>query len=201
MMPIVINSSITVPSANSSLLPNSLRHDWYGNPVEHPIHFSLALTAECLCITVQIDKTPVCHPRDGINPFVTGLWEYDVFELFIKQTDSATYTEINLGAKGSWWACHFSDYRIARASDQSKEMPPARFEQLSDKGWHASYTIPLAAAGLPKAAEWHKLSLQVTAIQHYPEFPVYLAWNTPVDREPDFHYLAHLDAPSFTFVD
>jgi hypothetical protein len=171
---------------------NTLHKNWFGAPVSEPIQFTIELEPESLCVTVATSKLPTTHPLDGKQPFVEGLWEFDVFELFIRSKGSSSYTEINLAPSGSWWACQFTEYR-KRAEIQLIVQSKIGFESKLEKGWHATYRIPYQAISLPPAANWLEMQVQATAIQHYGQSQQFLAWNVPLDREPDFHFLDHLE--------
>ena len=85
------------------------------------------------------------NPRADAHPdtFTSGLWQHDVGELFIKHAEDDRYLEINLGPRGSWWACLLGCYRQpAGDPEQAPFVPKSIASEITETSWETRLTIP-----------------------------------------------------------
>lgn len=172
-----------------------LTHEWYGKAVCPPVQFAFTLEDDFLCFSAKRSAAAVIHPQAKPGAFQAELWMYDVAEFFIAAAEGTPYMEVNLCPNGAWWACLFSETRVAAAGGE----PPVGVQaagQISDLGWECSIRIPvseLAARGINP----ENCRLTATAILDTPQ-QIFLTTAPDLSGEPDFHRppsweLAHID--------
>lgn len=62
--------------------------------------------------TFRVKAKGVGNPEAGsLRSRIEGLWEGEVFELFLASTDASKYLEINLDKAGNWWDMGFNEVR------------------------------------------------------------------------------------------
>jgi hypothetical protein len=62
-----------------------------------------------------------------------GLWRTTCLECFVRESNSALYTEWNFSPSGNWWACEFDRYREA-ARRQPGGLRPAQIQVRKNEG-------------------------------------------------------------------
>lgn len=109
---------------------------------------------------------------------------YDVAEFFIAATEGTPYLEVNLCPNGAWWACWFSETRVANPD----AIAPAGVQAsgtLAADGWECSIRIPVAE--LQKhGVSIENCRLAATAILDTPQ-QIFLTTAPDLFGEPDFH--------------
>ena len=109
-----------------------LRQNWYGGEIQRPVEIFLLLDPRSLVIAWQSDIPPegFCTVQGNPNfgDFTEGLWQGDVFEVFLFQPGSEKYWEINLAPSGAWWSRIFKSYRTPDV-EQSRPNHPEIFRE------------------------------------------------------------------------
>lgn len=121
--------------------------DWFGNPAQAHIAYSLSVDERALTFEATCAKSPWHDPTDSIGDFKEGLWQKEVAEFFLLEDGSERYQEFNLAPSGAWWTGVFSSYR-----EECKPQPqPPKVTCTSDiryDSWRASMTIQREALAI-----------------------------------------------------
>lgn len=156
---------------------------WEDKAASHPARYGLYVSERSLTAIYACPIAAWTARHDNRGDFVSGLWEYDVAELFIYSTENKHYQEFNLAPSGAWWSAVFSGYRALSTAPLS---PPA-VETLcvsSEAGWNAAIRIPFSELKIPFSLEGTRINLCL--IQG--EAPRrYLSAATIETSDPDFH--------------
>ncbi|MFT4640762.1 MAG: hypothetical protein ACI8T1_004094 [Verrucomicrobiales bacterium] len=131
------------------------------------------------------------NPRADAHPdtFTSGLWQHDVGELFIKHAEDDRYLEINLGPRGSWWACLLGCYRQpAGDPEQAPFVPKSIASEITETSWETRLTIP---------AEFLQTALQLGATSRVnvcfilgpADARHHFSWAPLPHDPPDFHHV------------
>ncbi len=137
-----------VEDVQMNLLPEqSLHLDWEMNRVGTPVRFSLGLTPTALLLYAATPGTPLLSTTSSSGAFEEGLWNYDVFELFIAPEAEPGYQEFNLAANGAWWTAVFN----APREKNLNYVPPRSIEirkGLNTDGCWAALSFPISSLGI-----------------------------------------------------
>lgn len=164
----------------------ALDRDWSGEIVEPPIVWDLALDSKCLWFAARHEVSASVHPEAAPGSYKAELWRYDVAELFLADSDSGRYLELNLAPNASWWSCEFTAPRV-RAYDADCPLSgvETHAEAMPDGNWFAAMSLPLEV--LQKAVGFGKgTKANVTFILNSPN-QRFLTVVPLGDGEPDYH--------------
>jgi hypothetical protein len=181
--PVVFFSPRSISAGQVELLPRQLMtHGWFGEPLECPARYCIALDPASLWFLFQhphpLPKTRLY--RQG--QFVEGLHAYDVGELFLMD-QRGDYVEFNVSGDGAWWHMSFDGYRSRRKTVRCQS-----FLELSVKddsaGWMACLAFDRRELDITidRATRF-----QVAGYIYQDEQPTYLTTANSPDYEPDFH--------------
>jgi len=163
-----------------------LEKDWYGEKIDPPAAFGLAIDHSNLWFVATRRTPSSLHPQARPGQFTPELWKYDTAEFFISHPASGRYLEFNLAANGAWWSAEFTAPRV-RADEEDVPIPGVQaFGELSAEGsWLAAASIPLDVlkARLDFGSESR---MNVTFIVNSPE-QQFLTAVPAAEGEPDFH--------------
>lgn len=161
----------------------SITHDWYGNPLDSGLRWSLCLDDGQGVYEAYMPFAPVDGTKLEKGDFVEGLWEHDVVELFLAGS-SGRYVEFNVSAQGAWWFMAFADYRKRTSSDCERPEVSIQIDR-SEQAWQVQLQFELT----PIVAHLGEVTrVQIAGIHHATETPVYLSSRTHLGGEPDFHH-------------
>lgn len=163
-----------------------LEKDWYGNTLDVPAAFGLAIDHGSFWFVATRHKPAQIHPQARPGKFTPELWRHDVAEFFMAHPDSGRYLEFNLAPNGAWWSAEFTAPRV-RAAGEDKEMPGVKtFADLAPDGtWVAAACIPLDILRA-RVDFGESTCMNVTMIVDSPR-QRFLTASPPPDAEPDFH--------------
>ena len=164
-----------------------LEKDWYGEPLDDPAAFGLAIDHGSFWFVATRRKPASIHPNARPDKFTPELWKHDVAEFFISHPESGRYLEFNLAPNGAWWSAEFTAPRV-RADENDVEIPGVKtFSDLTPDGtWLAAASIPLDI--LQARLDFGETSrMNVTMIVDSPEQRFLTATNA-TGGEPDFHH-------------
>lgn len=168
--------------------PLRLITDWFGRPFAPPLDIFLGMSGERILFGARCEGPPRCDPATP-GDFIEGLWERDVVELFLGESDSPRYQEFNLSPRGAWWTMAFSGYRTRMTT---APLPGVRCHAAETAaGWRAAVAIPLNELTIRWSSG--RGTVNITAISGDPQRFV-----TAVDLgggEPDFHRAEHFRHP------
>lgn len=121
-----------------------LAADWFGEKLDPPAAFSLAVDPERLWFVASRQHPASLHPQARPGRFQAELWRHDVAELFLADAAGERYLELNLAPNSAWWSCEFTAPRT-RAEAEDREWPGARAhaELGADGSWVAALSLPL----------------------------------------------------------
>lgn len=159
-----------------------IRADWFGRALGWDLYARVSLTKTTLRFEVVTDLPLV--PAAKQTQFCEGLWNTEVFELFIHSDTSKRYWEYHLSPSGDWWFSAFSDYRRVEAS---AGISSNAVDVLSNayQGWNyrgiAYSPIPL------DFHEGDELPILFSGILNSGNEKLYLASVPPQCGSPDFH--------------
>lgn len=121
-----------------------LEKDWYGEKIDTPAAFGLAIDHGSLWFVASRRKPACLHPQARPGQFTPELWKFDTAEFFISHPASGRYLEFNLAANGAWWSAEFTAPRV-RADEEDVPMPGVKTfgEMSADGSWLAAASISL----------------------------------------------------------
>lgn len=163
-----------------------LQKDWYGNELDVPAGFGMAMDHGSFWFVASRRKPASLHPKARPNQFTPELWKYDTAEFFLSHPASGRYLEFNLAANGAWWSAEFIAPRVC-AHQQPLPVPGVKtYAELSPDGsWLSAASIPLDVLQA-RFGFGPKSRMNVTFIVDSPEQKFLSA--APSDGgEPDFH--------------
>ena len=187
---VILKSRENLQWGELSLPVWGLGHDWYGEKIDAPLMFSLAIDPQRLWFVAAGKSPGKIHPQARPGAYVAELWRFDCAELFLADPQSGRYLELNLAANGAWWSCEFIAPR-QRAEEADIAFPEvATFAELSPEGgWMCAMAIPLdlleARIGFIANSR-----INVNFITNSPIQQFLSATKLPGDT-PDFHQPAH----------
>ena len=161
----------------------ALREDWFGRTIEKPLRFLLHCDSDSLLFSVVIPAAfllslQTLTPKPAAGEYVEGLWNADVVELFVFDSETPCYQEFHIGPEASWWAMGFRDYR-SRDPRFTKPKGIETFEEKTAEATKLAMRLPLRLFSGRKAPSL----LNVTAILG----GQYFTWAEHEPGEPDFH--------------
>lgn len=162
-----------------------ITHQWGGTSLAEKDVVSIVVAEDALqytiCFSAAIGGS--IHAPETPAGFTDGLWEYDVFEVFVLNADG-TYLEIEVGPKNHWLAYWFASYR---KRDAQRTFDPATFTYratVEGMRWNGLFSFPKL---------WVKDGLAVTRWNFYQIRKIaegiyeYLAWQSLPEVAPDYH--------------
>lgn len=164
--------------------------DWYGEDIDPPARFALAVDGNHLWFIARRDTASTSRPGSVPGQFEPDLWTRDVAELFLSAPDSSRYWEFNLAPNGAWWVSAFGAPREALPGQAIPEGVETLARETEDS-WCSMAKIPLAAL---HGVDLRHCKLAATFIIGYPE-PVYATSALDLSGEPDFHRPMDFTAP------
>jgi len=170
-----------------------ITRDWNAEPVNPPAAYSLAVDPHRLWFVATHSQPAHIHPKARPGQFLAELWKFDVAELFLHDSNSGRYLELNLSPNGAWWSCEFTAPRErAHTEDQPWPGVETYAELAPDGGWVAAMTLPLDTL-VDRLKLGPATTGNVTFILNSPE-PQFLSAAPLGDGEPDFHRPAAFSA-------
>ncbi len=119
--------------------------DWFGSPLAPPQGYSLAIDPTHLWFLATRGAPASCAPEAPPLTFTPRLWLHDVAELFLTDTASGRYLELNLAANGAWWAAMFSSPRsLAEEVPDFEQHITTHSDADTPNAWIAAMVIPIA---------------------------------------------------------
>lgn len=112
-MLILYKSKAILSPAEITRIPlQVLDRNWEGLPTNCRANFILAIDPSSLYFAVlgseeQLREEQLSKPSIKVGDFIEGLWESDVYELFLRDEKSMRYREFNLSLTGAWWTASF----------------------------------------------------------------------------------------------
>ncbi|MCH7227059.1 hypothetical protein [Haloferula sp. A504] len=143
---IAISSDRVLEWGGLDLTIFGVHRDWFGNPVDPPVGWSLAIDPVRLWFVATRRQPARGHPDAAPGAFAAGLWRHDVAELFLAAPEGGRYLELNLAPNGAWWSCEFTAPR-RRAHEEDREWPDVRThaETQADGSWITAMSLPLSS--------------------------------------------------------
>lgn len=161
------------------LPPQLIERNWSGHamPASEQVRFEIELRPKGLLVDFEAPyhDDPVPDSPPGPTP---GLWDYEVFELFIANGEQ--YTELELGPHGHYLLLRLKGYR-----QRVSELHEIRYKHYRVPGrWMGTALIPWE---LLPPRPW---TYNAYAIHGQGPTRTYLARFPVPGDEPDFHRLA-----------
>ncbi|MBP9837296.1 MAG: hypothetical protein KBC84_01135 [Proteobacteria bacterium] len=159
--------------------------DWFDKQLSFEVDFYLAKSQKYLTFAAVVKNYLYSAPancQSGI--FKSELWKSDVLELFIADTKTENYLEINLSPSAEWWFATFNKYR---ESSNSQSVPlDIKAESKTEENTF-SCSISFLTEELPAfVSELSTNTFNFCCILG--DNPRnYLASNSESDKKPDFH--------------
>lgn len=158
---------------------------WESTSVPHPARYALFTTGDTLTVIFSSPIPAWSDRHDHAKEFVSGLWEYDVGEIFLYAPESGRYQEFNIAPSGAWWSCAFSSYR--KCVDVPIAIPTIKsWSESTPAGWRAALEIPLSQLQIGchelKSLRCNICSIEGKNPRHY------LSAATIETPDPDFHH-------------
>lgn len=159
----------------------SITRTWQGVALDHAHAVSINLEKTPIGIAVHFVVPLYEPPHIPAAPagFTHGLWEYDVFEIFIVRPDGS-YIEVEVGPGGQYLVYTFPRYREYITQG---EQPLAYTYTMEGKYWKGVCTIPIELVGGSLSdVRWNFYTIRERAGARE-----YSAWHSMSGIEPDFH--------------
>lgn len=182
-----------------STLSNSHFHQLfpqYTTETDSPKIFqALFALHDALVFSTYSDFTPHFHPESHKGKFLAGLWEYDVSELFLLNSENGSYQEFNLDFQGSWWTSVFDGYRAPRVKFDESEAACSVVVEQSEKNPRKNrvhliipYQAILVSSHCSRDSCCNLLG-KCTGIKKRGHEYIFLSATPLSGSEPDFHRL------------
>jgi len=134
------------PNTRRQQLPYSkLEQEWFGKTLEPAFEYRLSFDAELLYFEVRRNKACRILASAKAGEFTPLLWHEDVAEMFIYNTKTGCYREINLAANAAWWVELFAASRQACRDYIERKLNCSA--TADEQGWSACAEIPLGWLG------------------------------------------------------
>jgi hypothetical protein len=167
---------------------------WKGTELPLPFQWLLILDPHQLWFSSTMPFPADDEAQLTSVAFLEGLWEKDVVELFLMDSQTGRYLEFNFCPINAWWASEFESYRCpCRSSSVSPQLNSVAFRS-NESSW--SVTAALALDSLPFSVLDSSTLAHISGIAQRPPppqcEPVFLTSNTNRSETyaPDFHRLA-----------
>lgn len=165
--------------------PKLLSRDWYNNTIATPIEYWLGRNSRALLFAARYHGNSELFSGLQANQFYEGLWERDVFEVFLRDPVTGAYQEWNLSPQGAWWSAAFSNYRSRDVNYKPDLSRVEAFGDVTANGWTAALIFPLE--NLYPGLQAELLEISVCGIlgsspRHY------LCLKSDPNSQPDFHH-------------
>ncbi|MFO0417695.1 MAG: hypothetical protein ACK5Y6_10425 [Pseudomonadota bacterium] len=181
--PVVLFSLVPITTGQLELLPRqSITRGWFGESLERPAKFCIALDPDRLWFLFQHPNSPLNTPLHNKGEFVEGLHTYDVGELFMMD-EKGDYVEFNVSGDGAWWHMSFDGYRSRRKVVRCKRFSALEVKDAGD-GWVACLAFERKELDIVVGRETR---FQVAGYIYNGGQPTYLTTAGRPDYEPDFH--------------
>lgn len=160
--------------------------DWHGGELDPPAAFTLAQDDTNLWLVATRQAPAKSHPDAEAGAFTSGLWKYDVAELFIADSEGTGYLEFNLAANGAWWACKFDSVRKpAPVQPDFVRAVTTHHDPIHPGSWLAALVVPIAFLK-ENSGFGDRSRANVAFILNSPDQTFHSASSLP-GLEPDFH--------------
>jgi hypothetical protein len=160
-----------------------IQQSWSGIPLPNPFTWSFAVDTNVLLFSCHVPFKPESFEQShACNSFVEGLWERDVIEFFLLDSESGKYVEFNFSPTGAWWCMLFDEYHRRSISPS---FITASVLQIATSTEEWSIIVSVNIATLPFCIKF-STQFHVTSIIHNPK-PTYLSSSSPHEFPPDFH--------------
>ena len=168
----------------SACQSHQLKFGW--NIAQTPQHFyKAALNSSTIFLTFTAAVRPEYDPTLKPYDFKAGLWQQDVFEIFLGEDGGTAYQEFNFAPSGAYWSGCFTEYRLPARNDLNGVRGLKIAAEQSEKSWSVSVAIPRDALAVRHSFAPESLC-NVTAILGLPERQ-YLSASQINSEKPDFH--------------
>jgi len=155
---------------------------WRGKELPHPFSWGLAIDPSTLWFVAQVPAVATSELIGRQGEFVEGLWESDVAELFLRDSQGR-YQEFNVSADGAWWSMTFSAYR-ERHNRPRKPVPSAVSVRCNSISWTAVLGLEIQSLDVSLL---DPLQAHISGIVYEAAAPVYLTSGKALHFDPDFH--------------
>ena len=167
-----------------------LMEDWHGKPCPH-VSFEVSKST-VWTFRVDVQSTPDQFPLSEPYQYKEGLWEQDVAEWFLVDTETQRYIEFNLAPNGAWWMMFFEDIRL-RTTQPLPDLSVVNTTFSQQKhSWQAELKIPesLLLNWLGDTTWTHNVCF---IIGHKPR--QFISLCNLSSNTPDFHRPFEIDIP------
>ncbi len=163
-----------------------LANDWYGELLDKPLTFSLAVDHDHLWFIACHESPAMIHPAARPGEFQPELWKHDVAEFFLLDTTTGRYLEFNLAPNGAWWSAFFTAPRVRENTEDKQLEGVATYADLSTNGsWMTAAALPLKM--LRQELNFgDKSMMNVTFIVNSPK-QQFVSATKLHSEEPDYH--------------
>jgi hypothetical protein len=161
-----------------------IQNGWLSEQDSQPPEFTLAVTTQNLLFSFNANYKP-WHNSEKQGSFVSGLWNYDVAEIFLKDDYSESYQEFNLSPSGAWWTQCFESYRKPSAQ-KNNQVQIQTFSEINKDNWEVGIIIPKNILGI-KCSFSENSKANICAILGQ-NFRNYFSYNSVISEKPDFHH-------------
>ncbi|MCK5725924.1 MAG: hypothetical protein KAH22_03735 [Thiotrichaceae bacterium] len=155
--------------------------DWY-NQSSPEVNFDIRYK-HSLNFSGAIPQTPMNQAIGEVGCYTEGLWERDVAELFVANTTTGQYIEINIAANGSWWLMLFDQPRQKVSGFMTSSISLSLQTEQHTNHW--TFTLDIPQSLLISLLGEGDYRYNVCFILGNPR--QYLSLNSLGSKEPDFH--------------
>jgi hypothetical protein len=169
------------PATVRGLAHSCVRERWNGTLLPSPLWWVMAVDPQFLWFGGSLPGggSRVSHARAG--EYCEGLWEGDVFELFLKEP-GGRYLELNISPEGAWWAMEHTSYRTRVPYLRPPKVVHLDTEVLEGR-WSALIGLERDSLPFPVTPS---MKVHVSGIVYGGE-TVYISSHSVPTEEPDFH--------------
>lgn len=183
MLPIYVSQKILSISDLSKFPSFKIQNGWLSGQDNQPPEFTLAVDPQNFLFSFHANSKPR-HNSEKQGAFVSGLWNYDVAEIFLKDDDSDSYQEFNLSPSGAWWTQCFESYRKPSSQKTNQEQVQT-FSEINKDNWEVGIIIPKNILGINCSFSENSKANICAILGQNPRN--YFSYNSVTSNKPDFH--------------
>lgn len=178
----IYRSARALTSQEVKRLPRqSIARAWSSAQLSRPFSWTFAIDPENLWFLCDLEGGQMWSRDRSKGEFVEGLWEADVGEFFLKDSNGR-YQEFNLAPSGAWWSVVLESYR-SRASDYAVPQVTHIHTEVREGEWSGVIAVRRESLAVALSSE---SSMHVSGVRYHPSVEYF---SSHPDRavEPDFH--------------
>ncbi|MDZ4786244.1 MAG: hypothetical protein SGJ02_09230 [bacterium] len=133
-----------INSKPCTILPlENLSSLWNGIKIQNGFEYSVSHDSNYINLIIQSNCTPWIFPETSCNTFYQGLWQRDLFEIFLFDKETGLYQELEFAPNGAWWSWAYPAPRTWLIGFQKPQVQVVKESIMM--GWKISASIKISS--------------------------------------------------------